>query len=223
MTHNVIDDIDVLLTATYAASPEDMARAVDKLLEMVDQRQIERSAAADIFLRALQKELQRLQPDRDDEFLRKLVDAIYSVDAIGAMPVLDAVAHVHTDASTRSAAEAVVKYFSSSLARFWKETPIDQVSDAESRAQRLDAHCAKQHHDEDGRIQIVFNQLKGLKLSSGDPRWEPLEQLLDEDESMRVRYAVAFGICLNADYGSVNSCLAKALRILSDEQNPFGQ
>lgn len=216
MTNGVLYDLDVLLTATYAAAPEAMIAAVGQLLSMVDQRELRKDEAADILVRALGRELERLVADRNQEYLRRLIDALYAVDAVAAMPILDAVAHAHGDDSVRSAAGAIVKHFDGSLARFWKETPTDQVSDDESRAQRLEAHCT-QNHDEDGRIQIVFNQLKGLPLSKEDARWVPLERVLDEDVSARVRYATAFGICVNARYDSVNACLSKALQILSED------
>jgi hypothetical protein len=102
-----------------------------------------------------------------------------------------------------------------SYTRKWNETPEDQVSSHVERADRLETGLREDSFDDEDRIQIIFNQIKGLKFAELDSRWDVLHERFSE-LCYRVQFAIAYGICVNCSSDVRHPMFETAIRLVAD-------
>jgi hypothetical protein len=105
--------------------------------------------------------------------------------------------------------------FQMSYTRMWIDAPSDDCFSASERAERLEVALADPTFTEEGLIQIVFHQLKGLPFEDLDPRWDVLHARFDT-MGPRVQFAMAYAICVNCTMDARHPVFQAAIGLIAD-------
>jgi hypothetical protein len=102
-----------------------------------------------------------------------------------------------------------------SYTRIWTDTPVDSHATACERADRLELALADATFTEEQLIQVIFNQVKGLKFEDLDPRWDVLHARFEVMEP-KVKFATAYAICVNCSVDARHPVFSDAVEIIAD-------
>lgn len=102
-----------------------------------------------------------------------------------------------------------------SYTRIWTDTPVDEHATACERADRLELALADCTFTEEQMIQVVFNQLKGLRFEDLDPRWDVLHARFETMEP-KLQFATAYAICVNSSMDACHPVFNAAVGIIAD-------
>jgi hypothetical protein len=182
-------DMRLIMLDAFEAFAHDKHWRDDHLKEM-----------ADVLLKSLRTEFERLVSDRDERYQLRLLFLMKLAGSAEAEPLFDAIADYHDSAEVQALAKKVSRHVLDSMEYMWANTPEDQVSSEENRAARM-CEAPDLKLSEGESVQVLFSQMKGASiLIEADPRLVPLETLMRSGtERMRLAAAFALGLCLKTE------------------------
>lgn len=99
--------------------------------------------------------------------------------------------------------------------RVWNETTVDEHSSHVERAEQLEKVLENASLSDDERIQVIFNQVKGLPFSDLDARWDVLHARFAQ-LCYKVQFATAYAVCVNCTNEARHPMFEQAVQLVAD-------
>ncbi len=171
-------------------SPEVRMRLLDSLELCLKPGSLVAGEIADCLQNGLQLEFRNFdrEGDRKALILRWIhLTARYGPPMLCVL--LDVITDSADDIEIKQAAKAAAYDLRGSIRRLWEDTPIDQVSTVESRAERLQQGLSLGYSEAD-LAQYIISQCKGEPITNADQRLRWLLEIM-RNGTERVRLAAA--------------------------------